>query len=91
MSRRQLIQQYLFSLVERYERLEAERLALLEAATRITAIQDEKAILIADAQDALTKYNSVFGTTYTLQDIRAWYDASVGNIRTPVEPPPETP
>lgn len=86
MSRQTFIQQYLFSLVEQYERLEAERQALLEAATRITAIQAEKSDLIADAQEALTKYNAIFGTAYTLQDVRAWYDASVGNIRTPVEP-----
>lgn len=88
MSRQLLIRQYLFDLVARYERLEAERQALLDAATRIDAIQAEKQDLIADAQEALNKFNAVNGTSYTLQQVRQWYDATVGTV---IQPPPETP
>jgi hypothetical protein len=90
-NRRQFAQQYLFNLVHQYERLEAERQKLLAAASRITQIQAEKAELIDDAQEALTKYNALFGTTYTLQNVRSWYRADVGTMvppQPPVEPQP---
>jgi hypothetical protein len=91
MTRQEMVKQYLFGLVVRYEALEVERLALLEAAARITAIQAEKAELIADAQDALDKFNAVHGTTYTLPQVRAWYDASIGMVVIPPPPPEPTP
>lgn len=84
MSRKELAQQYLFSLVVKWEALEAERQELLAAATRITAIQNEKADLLSDAQDALAKYNQVFGTSYTLPQVRAWYNAGMKNMQPPL-------
>ena len=71
-TRTQAARQYLMSLVVEYEALEAERLKLLDAAARITEIQAEKADLIADAQDALAKYNALNGTNYTLAQVRSW-------------------
>lgn len=84
MSRKELAQQYLFNLVLQWEALEAERQELLAAATRITAIQDEKAELLSDAQDALVKYNQVFGTSYTLPQVRAWYNTQTRMIQQPL-------
>lgn len=85
MDRKDFARQYLYQLILRWEELEAERQQLLAAATRITAIQAEKADLLTDAQDALAKYNQVFGTSYTLPQVKAWYDASSRMI---LKPPP---
>jgi hypothetical protein len=89
MTRKEFIQQYLFSLIVQYETLEKERQDLLEAAARITAIQAEKADLLADAQDVLAKYNAVHGTSFTLAQVRAWYDATMRTITVPPPPPVE--
>lgn len=83
MTRLDYIRQYLFTLVLQYEALEAERQKLLAAATRITEIQAEKQSLLADAQDALVKFNAVGNTSYTLQQVRSWYDNRVGMINVP--------
>lgn len=85
MNRKEFAQQYLFGLVVQYEALEKERQQLLAAAARITAIQAEKADLIADAQEALTKYNALHGTSYTLPQVRAWYDRTTAVM---TKPPP---
>jgi hypothetical protein len=91
MTRKDFIRQYLFTLVMEYEKLEKERQALLAAADRITAIQAEKSDLLIDGQAALDLYNSIWGTTHTLQDVRSWYNAASGTINEPVivEPPGE--
>jgi hypothetical protein len=70
MNRIDAARQYLRDLVISYEDLEAERQRLLKAADRITEIQAEKADLIADAQEALAKFNSLAGTSYTLAQAR---------------------
>lgn len=84
MNRKEFAREYLFNLVRRWEALEAERKELLQAATRITAIQAEKAELLSDAQDALAKFNQVFGTSYTLAQVRNWYDARMGTMNMPL-------
>lgn len=84
MNRKEFAREYLFNLVRRWEALEAERKELLQAATRITAIQAEKAELLSDAQDALAKFNQVFGTSYTLAQVRNWYDARTGTMNMPL-------
>lgn len=85
MSRKDFVRQYLYQLLLKWEALEEERQQLLAAATRITAIQAEKAELLTDAQDALVKFNAVNGTSFTLPQVRAWYDASSKVI---TQPPP---
>jgi hypothetical protein len=70
MTRIEAAKAYLRELVIAFEELEAERQRLLKAADRITEIQAEKADLVADAQDALAKFNSLAGTSYTLAQAR---------------------
>lgn len=81
---------YLTSLVVQYEALEAERQRLLQAAGRITEIQAEKADLIADAQEALDKYNALEGTSYTLTQVRKWFNNTTG-VPVFATPTPEIP
>jgi hypothetical protein len=88
MSRQLIVRQHLFNLVLQYEGLEAERQKLLAAAERITVIQAEKAELIEEAQEALNRYNAVNGTTYTLQNVRSWYNASTRMVEEPMAPLP---
>jgi len=79
-NRVQIARNYLISLIATYDALEAERQRLLASAGRLTEIQAEKAELIADAQGALDKYNTLNGTSYTLQQVR--------NALDPVPPTP---
>jgi hypothetical protein len=83
-NRKNAARAYLTNLVVTYDTLEAERQQLLLAAERIAEIQAEKAELVADAQEALTKYNALMGTSYTLQDVRNMF----GTRPPAVEPPP---
>jgi hypothetical protein len=83
--------QYLTNLVVTYEALEEERQTLLQAATRITAIQAEKAEIIADAQEALDKYNALEGTSYTLIQVRDMFSAKPPVIPPLPEPGPPLP
>lgn len=70
MSREQAARTYMNQLLLAYEGLEAEKARLLAAAERLTEIEVEKAALLDDAQAALAKYNSLAGTSYTLQQVR---------------------
>ena len=81
---------YLQSLVVTYETLEQERQQLLAAGDRIQEIQTEKAELIADAAEALVKYNALAGTDYTLIQVRNMFSAKV-SAEVPVDPPVEPP
>lgn len=83
MSRSQSIRDYLGTLITEYVALEAERQALLDAAARITAIQAEKQDLISDAQTALDLYNSIHGTSHTLQEVRTWFDGTLRGRQRP--------
>jgi hypothetical protein len=89
-TRTQAARQYLLNLVVAYETLEDERQTLLQAAARIAEIQTEKAEVIADAQEALVKYNALAGTSYTLTEARKLLSAKVSAVPVvpPVEPPP---
>lgn len=74
--RKEAIYRFLTQLAAHFEVLEKERLYLVnEAQARVTAIQSEKAELIAEAQDQLDKLNVLrvadSQEPLTLQQVRA--------------------
>lgn len=70
MSRKASILQYLRDLVNQYESLTVERETLLNPQARLAEIATERADILADAQEALAKFNAMDGTSYTLADLR---------------------
>lgn len=71
MLRKEFIHQYMVALVQQYDVLEAERQTLLNPQARLAEINAQRQELIGDAQELLPKYNAIFGTSYTLAELRA--------------------
>lgn len=71
MFRKDILNQYMVGLILQYDVLEAERQILLNPQDRLAEVNAQRQELIADAQELLPKYNAVFGTNYTLAQLRA--------------------
>lgn len=69
---------YLQTLSKNFDALGDEKAVLQQAATRIVAIDALRADLLTDAQTALARYNTLAGTTLTLQDIRKMFNPTLG-------------